>query len=253
MPGLYKPNFYPPYKPNGTATGHSNISLEAYCGVLAAFIDGTRGTSLQGFQASGTVTAIFRQQSVRWGTLSKEYTESCYVAASDFVKCAVMHVAGRYTGEKLMLAFVNQSLTAIGSRLEQRLSDLLWPYQKSHPSTQHPSFSAQVNASERRQRSESTGDSTHSESDVAGVDADDSWATTALKLRLPHNLVYAADALDTADAYYDVSLSTGNKGQSLITHSWHWILSLTTPLSWELKQSFSTISRVCSPTMTSRS
>jgi hypothetical protein len=252
-PDLHKPNFYPPYKPNGTVTGHSNISLEAYCRVLAAFIDGTRGTNLQGFQASGTVTAIFRQQSVHWGMLSREYIDSCYLAASEFVKCAVMHVAGRYIGEKLMLAFVYQSLTEIESKLERRLNDLLWPYQKSHPSTQHPSFSAHVNPSERTQRSESTGDGTHSESGDAGIDADDSWARTALKLNFPNNLVYAADALDTADTYYDVSISTKDKGKSLIIHSWRWILSSTTQPFWESKQSFLTISRLCSPTMMSRS
>jgi hypothetical protein len=253
VPGLHKPNFYPPYKPDGTVTGHINIPLEAYCRILAAFIDDTRGTNLQGFQASGTITAIFRQQSVHWGTLSGEYIDSCYLAASEFVKCAVMHVANKYTGDKLMHAFVYQSLEEIESKLEQRLNDLLWPYQKSHPSTQHPSFSAHVNPSERTQRSESTGDGTHSESGDAGIDADDSWARTALKLSFPNDLVDAADALDTADQYYDVSISTKDNGKSLIIYRWRWIRSSTTQPFWESKQSFLTMSRLYSPTMMSRS
>jgi hypothetical protein len=253
VPELHKPNFYPPYKPNGAVAGHSNISLEAYCRVLATFIDDTRGTNLQGFQASGTVTAIFRQQSVHWGTLSREYIDSCYLAASKFVKCAVMHVAGKYTGDKLMLAFVYQSLTEIETRLGKRLNDLLWPYQKSHPSTQHPSFSAHVNPPDRTQRSESTGESTHSSNGDVGIDADDSWASTALKLNFPNNLVYAADALDTADAYYDVSTSTNDKGLSLIMRSWRWIRSSITQPFWESKQSFLTVSRLYSPTMMSHS
>uniref|UniRef100_UPI0015E86CC0 hypothetical protein n=1 Tax=Brucella melitensis TaxID=29459 RepID=UPI0015E86CC0 len=98
------------------------------------------------------------------------------------------------------------------TKLEQRLNDLLWPYQKSHPSTQHPSFSAHVSPTDRTQRNESTGDSTHSESGDVEIAANDSWASTALKLNFPNNLVYAADALDTADAYYDVSTSTKDKG-----------------------------------------
>ena len=134
-----KPNFYPPYKPNGVSKEPSNIPLQAYCQILASFMDDTRGTSLQGFQASGTQTAIFRQQSVYWGTISKEYVEACYAAALDFLKCAVMHIGGRYTGEKLMRAFINRSFNDIGSRLEQKLNELLWPYQKSHLSTQNPS------------------------------------------------------------------------------------------------------------------
>jgi hypothetical protein len=158
------------------------------------------------------------------------------------------HVAGRYTGEKLMKTFVSKSFREIGGRLEQRLNDLLWPYQKSHPSTQNPSFSARVSPAKRARCSESTEDSDHKRIDEDGVQAYDSWVETALDLNFTHNLVSAADTLDTADAYYDVSIVSGHAEQSLIRHSWHWTRSSITPLSWASKQFFLMVSRAYSPT-----
>jgi hypothetical protein len=202
-PELNAPNFYPPYKPIGFDTEPSNISLEAYCRRLATFMDDTRGTSLQGFQAAGTQTAIFRQQSVYWSKISQEYIGACDAATLDFVKCAVMHVGGRHTGEKLMRTFIGPSFSEIGSRLEQKLNELLWPYRKSHPSTQNLSYSSRVRRFKKTQRSQEDGKNGE---DEAGSDA--SWAETALKLNYQHDLVFAAEALDITDAYYDVSISS---------------------------------------------
>lgn len=170
-------------------------------------MDDTRGTSLQGFQASGTQTAIFRQQSAHWGTISKEYVDACYAAALEFLKCAVMHVAGRHTGEKLMNAFIDRPFNEIGKKLVQRLNDLLWPYQKSHPSTQNPNYSSRVSPSKKTQRSQDIADSKNDENNEQKLDADDAWAEIAVKLKYRHDFVFAAEALDITDAYYDVSIS----------------------------------------------
>jgi hypothetical protein len=177
--------------------------LEGYCQILAAFIKDTRGTCLQGFQAPGTQTAIFRQQSVYWGLISKEYVGDCYTAVSGFLKCAVMHIAGRHTGEKLMQAFIDRSLSELGSKLEEKLNELLWPYQNSHPSTQNPNYIARVSLAKETHRSQVDKDS---EDDEDRNDTDASWAEIASNLKHGHELVDAARALDLTDAYYDVSI-----------------------------------------------
>lgn len=135
--------------------------------------------------------------------ISKEYVEACYAAALDFLKCAVMHVAGRHTGEKLMHAFISRSLGEIGSKLEEKLNELLWPYQNSHPSTQNPNYSSRVSLAKEVQCSQINKDS---EDDEGENDTDASWAEIALKLNYRHELVSAARALDLTDAYYDVSI-----------------------------------------------
>lgn len=53
-----EPNFYPPYQATTGETAPKIIPLKVYCRALAAYMGDTRGTSLQGFQASSTQTAI---------------------------------------------------------------------------------------------------------------------------------------------------------------------------------------------------
>jgi hypothetical protein len=202
-PDLNKPNFYPPYKPDTVEMMSSNIPLKDYCQFLATFDEETRGTNLQGFQTSDTQTAIFRQQSAFWDVISKEYVDACYHATFEFMKCAVMHVAGRYTGEKLIRAFMNSSFTQIGSTLEAKLDELLWPYRKSHPSTQNPKYSSGVRPNQKAQASHNDQES----SDGANACHDDeSWTETAQRLKYMDELISAANAIVIADVYYDVSI-----------------------------------------------
>lgn len=201
-PDANKPNFYPPYISSGAETRPINISLKAYCDILAAFMDDTRGTSLQGFQAPSTQVAIFRQQSVFWSAISKEYLDACYAATLEFLRCAVAYVADRHTGEKLMHAFMEQSYVDIGTKLDAKLDELLWPYQKSHPSTQNPNYTSNVSAGKKKQGSESDDDGEEVEADSC-VAA--SWTEAAEQLDLPDDLIFAAEALDITDAYYNVS------------------------------------------------
>jgi hypothetical protein len=156
--------------------------------------------------------AIFRQQSVHWGTISNGYIGDCYSAASDFLKYAVIHVGGRHTGEKLMRGFMDQSFNEIGSKLEQKLTELLWPYQKSHPSTQNPKYSSRISLSKKTQCSQNVKESTDDKDNEENDDSDVSWAETALKLNYENELVFAAEALDITDAYYDVSISPKQQG-----------------------------------------
>ena len=205
-PELNGPNFHPPFKPSGAEKEPRNISFEAYCEVLASFIDDTRGTNLPGFQAPGTVLAIFRQQSVYWEFISNQYVEDCSFAVLDFLESAVMHVGGRHTGKKLMDGFIHQSLSEIGIKLEQKLTELLWPHQKSHLSTENPKYHSRVSASKKTLCSRNVEGSTD---DRESEDQNyvDSWSEIALKLDFQPRLLSAAEALDTTDAYYEVGNS----------------------------------------------
>jgi hypothetical protein len=208
-PDLNRPNFYPPYRSDTVKKISSNIPLKEYCHILAIFIDETRGTSLQGFQASGTQTAIFRQQSAFWDVISKEYVEACYSATMEFLKCAVMHVAGRYTGEKLMRAFLDPSFAQIGSNLEAKLEELLWPYRKSHLSTQNPAYSSRVRPTQKTKSSQDGQESSNGE-DEAPIDSS-SWMETARRLKYKKDLIFAAETLDTTNAYYEVSILSSKR------------------------------------------
>lgn len=121
----------------------------------------------------------------------------------DFLKIAVIFVGGRYTGEKLMRTFVDPSFVEIGRKLEAKLDELLWPYRKSHPSTQNPRYTSRVSPAKSLQDSDSiqNGEERGEQTDVA------IWTEEAKRQKFDHDLVFAAEAIDTTDAYYDVRVA----------------------------------------------
>jgi hypothetical protein len=127
----------------------------------------------------------------------------------EFLKCAVMHVAGRYTGEKIMRAFLDPSFRQIESNLEAKLNELLLPYRNSHPSTQNPAYSSRIRPTQKTNSSQDGQESLDSE-DEAHVDSS-SWMETARRLKYEHELIIAAEALDTTDAYYEVSVLSSER------------------------------------------
>lgn len=107
-----------------------------------------------------------------------------------------------------MSRFINQSLLECGNRLEEKLKELLWPHQNSHPSTQNPLYRSRVsvNLAKELSCSQTNSDDEHEEDCEDEVVPDASWAEIALKLNYHPDLVHAARTLDSSDAYYDVSI-----------------------------------------------
>lgn len=202
---LEKPNFYHPFRMEGEEPQPQSISLKKYCQELADFMADNQGICLQGFHASGTQIAIFRQQSVFWQTIAKDYIDTCYAATLEFLQCAMVHVAGQYTGEKLMHAFIDRSFHEIGNKLDEKLQELLWPYLQSHPSTQDPRYSSRVSPGTRLEKGQSSAN--NDDDDGKASVFIDSWTERAQMLNWEHELVFAAEALDMTDAYYDVRFS----------------------------------------------
>jgi len=193
------PTFFPPYKPKSRASVPRNIKFRDYCQHLSDFIKETRGKDLQSLVSSKTIRAIFRQQSLFWEDIARQHVESCYAATFEFLSAAVLFVAGRHAGEKVMRKFLNEPLERKQDALESKIKELLWPYQKSHPMMYNPeylsrlsapSFSASSDASSRRD------EELFSERYAKAAEFD---------LQLPCDLVSAAEAMDKAEVYYEVS------------------------------------------------
>lgn len=101
-------------------------------------MDDTRGLNLQSFYAASVQIAIFRQHSIFWRKVFKECIDACYSATSEFLRSAAVYVAGHLTDGKLIHAFIEQSCVEIEGKLDSKLEELLWPYRRSHLSTQNP-------------------------------------------------------------------------------------------------------------------
>ena len=153
-----------------------------------------RGKNLPGMLSTTTVQAVFRQQSVPWARIAANFGESCYEATEDFLREAIMHVAGRHTGEALMRECVYSNKGFYGNRraLEDKIHELLWPFTKSHPMTYNPKYSTRVAAKP--------------ESPSASATGAQRWGDIAIDTPgFTDDMISAADALDQTEAYYDVS------------------------------------------------
>ncbi|KAK5713567.1 hypothetical protein LTR15_011267 [Elasticomyces elasticus] len=191
------PNFFPPYTITRSPQRQTySVSLDQYCAVLANYIGEMRGRYLPGTVSPKLITAIFRQQSVPWEHIAREYVECCYDHIARFLEQAVVHAAGKFTADKLMEKFFHPALDKASDALDSKIRELLWPYQKSHPMTANPKY-------------RSKGPRTTSFSGEPGLTFPTfSRVDHAHAASLPPPSVAAAEALDRAEMYYEIALDT---------------------------------------------
>ncbi|OQO06212.1 hypothetical protein B0A48_08800 [Cryoendolithus antarcticus] len=187
-----KPNFHPPYTPTTGLVQPCRITLASYCGALAEHIKHNRGTDLPQLSISNPVSAVFHQQSVLWKPIAQLCADDCCTVVIQFVREAVNYVAGPHTGQKLLRLF-DPYFRDLRRRLDAKVDELIWPYVKSHLSTQNPTFAASMQSAT-----------------VPTVDGEptESWKRIAKSEGFSSSLVSAADALDSATRYYWLSLNT---------------------------------------------
>lgn len=166
-----------------------SITLEKYCRALAEWMKEQQGTHLQIYAAS-VVTPIFRQQSIFWGSITRDYVQECHRHALDFMEAAVMYVAGDHTGRKLMQIYIEPAFERKETTLSEKVSDLLWPYLRTHPITYNPMFNFKTTSENGEKYSERI------KAEAKDTDLE------------PH-LIIAAQALDQAETYYEVGYAGG--------------------------------------------
>lgn len=158
-------------------------------------MDQIRGPCLPGLFPAKIVTAIFRQQAKPWETHAREYLQQCYAAVLDFLESATYHVAGKHTGAKLNKEYIYPALDRKWELLDSKMTELMWPYVKAQPMT----FNARYDAKSRFTTVVSEVDK---HSAVSGVTV--TRAAEARLEKLPEKSQVAAEALDRAEAYYEV-------------------------------------------------
>lgn len=157
-------------------------------------MEGTRGRNLEGMPLTITVRSIFRQLSVPWTGIAETFAENCCNAVHTFLRLAIRHVAGEHAGDALLRAYVYPNGDGLDRRkvaLAAKIEELLWPFKKCHPITYHPSFNP----------------TSVLESYSAGSRPAETWGEIARGSQYRPELIQAADALDTAESYYNVRYS----------------------------------------------
>lgn len=184
----------------------------AYCTKVAATISRCRGKALPGQIPIETVTAIFREQSLPWEAISTKYLDFCKAEVQRFMRSAIYHVAGQHTGDLLWQEYIYQVLVAKSASLDLKLSELLWPYQKCHPMTTNRRYWEEVKALGPSETVTKIADEpivlfgqVNPINDRSGPAP---WSRAARDRKWNSELLVAAEAIDRAEAYYNVSSTT---------------------------------------------
>lgn len=192
-------NFYFPYMPRPLADSGKiavyNVPLKRYCATLREHIKGTRGKDLRGTSTTKNIADVFRQLSVPWEVLAKDFAEKCISAVSMFLRAACYEAGGDHTGADLLQAYVLEPDSRFQhrrARLNLKIEELLWPYTECHPMTSRLEFNAAL----------------ASQAYTNGNLGDKSWVDLATDAPgYTEGMVEAAGILAQTESYYKVSHS----------------------------------------------
>lgn len=196
-------SFFPVDSASRAAQAPCNVTVEKYCTALAIYMRQTRGRNLPGIHSTKTIIAIFRQQSVSWERISRGYLHQSYTATRRFLELAAKHVAGQHTAARLMSMFIHPAFDKKNIVLNEKAQELLWPYQKTYPSTYNPAF-------ESASRDGSINRTAHCAEGNHWYLTTKSWTDVAQQSNLSEARVTAAKAIDHAEAYYNASIHYGD-------------------------------------------
>jgi hypothetical protein len=139
-------NFSSPYTTirsftlDGSTPSPRKISVKDYCTALGKYLEENRGKSLAGLPHPSAVKVVFRQLSVYWSKFVRDFISTCADGVEHFLRLAVFHAAHEHTAGLLMREFIysnNSNFTFLAKRslLEAKVTELLWPFQESHPAS----------------------------------------------------------------------------------------------------------------------
>ncbi len=135
--------------------------------------------------------AVFQQQSVRWKAIADQFAEKCYIATYNFLKQAIMHVAGQHTGAKIMAEFTFPWLESQQKLLDRNVQEVAWPYRQCHPITYSLRYFANSDVL--------------SEDNSPTTPRNFKAAIEHLDMENPEELLSAVKVIDQAERYYEVS------------------------------------------------
>lgn len=175
-----------------------SVSFEHYCKSLADWMTTNRGKDLQNLLKRSALQAIFRQQSIRWQNCAQHYAYEYGSAVSLFVKEAIGHIAGEHTGRKLQSKYADPALEAKKNRLGEKVDELLWPYQRCHLLTNDPRWTAGTRSCRP----------INPEAGALSPNPAARWLTLAAQRSYGAKEMVAADAMDRAEVFYEVSTTS---------------------------------------------
>lgn len=175
-----------------------------------------RGRELPNSFSPEVVTDLFRMQSTPWKPIVQRHIQKVWEATKIFLNQLVAHISNSATVAAIMEMIINPKLDALLASLREKTAVLLQPYQNSHPVTYNTDFTESLQKIRLKRQAPQLDEILLKYFPAAPLEST-SWASpyainmSGLRRELVQRLepdLYrgsASDALDSADAYYEVS------------------------------------------------
>ncbi|KAI9824767.1 MAG: hypothetical protein M1832_001595 [Thelocarpon impressellum] len=110
----------------------------------------SRGRELPGMFSPSIVGDLFCDQSSSWKELARQHLKASWDAARTFLDLVLSHLTDETTTESLLREVIDPLMETRSKNLDEKLEELLAPYQKGHPITYNHYFTETIQNVRRR-------------------------------------------------------------------------------------------------------
>ncbi|KAM0264888.1 hypothetical protein ACHAQJ_000404 [Trichoderma viride] len=193
------------------------ITREEFVNKVVDMMSYRRGRELPNSFSPTVVTDLFREQSMPWKPIIQRHIQKVWEAAKTFLIHLVTHISDPTTVAAIMETIVHPKLDAVLAGLQQKAATLLHPYEHGHPVTYNSDFTDALQKVRLQRQSSQLDETLKKFFPKASIDSSSSYIEEHYVdfLNLKRELVQrlepdlnrwsASEALDSADAYYEIA------------------------------------------------
>ena len=205
--------------------GERIVSRADFIDEIQGLLSVTRGRELLGMFNPLIVGDLFFEQSQPWEQLARQHLKSTWHATKSFLEMLLSHLADEKTSEALLGHVVDAMMEQKLSKMNEKLTELLTPYQKGHPITYNHYFTESVQKVKEKRREVEIGRRLRTflgQKEGVGLESvkvknakmPDLLSALASSTEADMDRFACSEILDCMEAFYKVSHST-SKLQSL--------------------------------------
>lgn len=205
------------HKKGEKSNGHMMLTRTEFVDKVVDMMAHRRGRELPNSFSPAVVTDLFREQSKPWQAIVNRHVNKVWGAARVFMDHLISHISDSETSDAIMDAVVRPKMKAILTSLLDKTTILLQLYRDDHPITYNSDFGEALQKIRVKRHSSQMDEILQRHFSSASLDSTSSHVSVYVNfISLKQELAQcnepdlyrwsAAEALDSAEAYYEASL-----------------------------------------------
>ncbi|KAL6800376.1 P-loop containing nucleoside triphosphate hydrolase protein [Trichoderma sp. SZMC 28012] len=204
------------HKKGEKSSGHTMLTRTEFVDKVVDMMAHRRGRELPNSFSPAVVTDLFREQSKPWQAIVNRHVNKVWEAARVFVDHLISHISDSETSDAIMDAVVRPKMKAILANLLDKTTILLQLYRDDHPITYNSDFGEALQKIRIKRYSSQMDEVLQRHFSSGSLDSTSSHVSAYINfVSLKQELAQcnepdlyrwsAAEALDSAEAYYEIA------------------------------------------------